>query len=136
MEKATGAQGTGSNQHQVRSHDETAPTLADLGISKSQSSRRQKLAEVPEAEFEATFARPEKPSTSGVFARAGLDPRKRNVVDDPALWLWGRLLDFERKGLLEEDPSEVCRTMLDHMRETVRELALRVSEWLGAVGHV
>jgi len=36
-----------------RSHDETAETLSDHGISKSQSSRWQKLADVPEAEFEA-----------------------------------------------------------------------------------
>jgi hypothetical protein len=29
-----GAQGSGSNQHVLRSHDDTAPTLADLGVSK------------------------------------------------------------------------------------------------------
>jgi hypothetical protein len=33
-ETATGAQGSGSNQHKVRSLPETVPTLADLGISK------------------------------------------------------------------------------------------------------
>jgi hypothetical protein len=32
MEKAKGARGSGSNQHQVSSHAERAPTLADLGI--------------------------------------------------------------------------------------------------------
>lgn len=41
---AKGAQGSGSNQHEVRSHPATAPPLADLGISKTQSSRWQKLA--------------------------------------------------------------------------------------------
>jgi hypothetical protein len=61
-EKAKGAQGSGSNQHQVRSHDETAPTLADLGITKTQSSRWQKLAQVPADEFEATFNGAEKTS--------------------------------------------------------------------------
>jgi hypothetical protein len=40
MEKNTGARGTGTNQHQVRSSATTAPpTLASLGISKDQSSR-------------------------------------------------------------------------------------------------
>src|SRR5262249_31529313 len=53
MEKAKGSQGSGSNQHEVRSHDATAPTLSDLGITKSQSSRWQKLAAIPEADFEA-----------------------------------------------------------------------------------
>lgn len=45
-----------------RSRDKTdfrgAPTLSDRGISKSQSSRWQALAAVPEAEFEATLAGP------------------------------------------------------------------------------
>lgn len=52
----TGARGTGSNQHQkkeVRSSMATAPKLADVGISKDLSSRAQKLAAVPKAEFEA-----------------------------------------------------------------------------------
>ena len=53
MEKAKGAQGSGSNQHQVRSHDTTAPTLSDLGVSKDQSSHWQQLAGVPDDEFEA-----------------------------------------------------------------------------------
>jgi len=54
MEKAKGAQGTGSNQYQVRSHDTTAPqTLSDMGISKKQFSRYQKLADVPEDQFES-----------------------------------------------------------------------------------
>lgn len=52
MDKNTGAMGSGSNQHEVRSLDVTAPKLADLGISKNQSSRWQKLAAVPEDQFE------------------------------------------------------------------------------------
>jgi hypothetical protein len=51
---AKGARGSGSNQHEVRSHADTAPPLAELGISKTQSSRWQKLADVPEEDFEAT----------------------------------------------------------------------------------
>lgn len=54
-----GAAGAGVNQHtpaEVRSSVTTAPTLADAGISKDLSSRAQKLAAVPEAEFEAELA--------------------------------------------------------------------------------
>ena len=39
------------------------------GISEPQARRWQKLAAVPKAEFEATFARPEKPSTTGIINR-------------------------------------------------------------------
>lgn len=55
----TGAAGAGINQHtpkEVRSSATTAPKLADAGISKDLSSRAQKLAAVPEAEFEAELA--------------------------------------------------------------------------------
>jgi hypothetical protein len=36
QEKAKGARSSGSNQYVLRSHDKTAPTLADHGINKSQ----------------------------------------------------------------------------------------------------
>lgn len=51
--KNTGARGAGSNQHEVRSHDTTAPTLAQVGLTKDESSRYQQLAAMPEQHFEA-----------------------------------------------------------------------------------
>lgn len=52
-----GAQGLPGNEYSlVRSHDESAPKLSDLGISHSMSSRAQAIANVPEEEFEAVIA--------------------------------------------------------------------------------
>lgn len=71
-------------------------TLSDLGISKDQSSQWQKLAKIPEDEFEEAV-RAERPSTSGIIAASAPRPEpKKNAVDDHALWFWGRLLDIER----------------------------------------
>jgi hypothetical protein len=47
---------------------------------------------VPDREFEATFARPGKPSTTGILAVQ--EPKKENAVPDRALWLWGRTFGF------------------------------------------
>lgn len=72
-----GAAGAGVNQHtskEVRSSVATAPKLADAGISKDLSSRAQKLAAVPEAEFEAEVgAWRERVSAEGARVSARLE---------------------------------------------------------------
>lgn len=55
-EKNAGARGIGSNQHQVRSHDSTAPTLLAMGLTRDESSRYQQLAAMPAEHFETAVA--------------------------------------------------------------------------------
>jgi hypothetical protein len=73
-EKAKGARGNpgGQGAKIVPSHAASAQKpLSDLGISHTQSSRWQKLASIPEDQFEATFAKPDaRPSTNGMDDRA------------------------------------------------------------------
>jgi hypothetical protein len=57
----------GSNQHQDRSRAATdPPTLAQLGINKTQSSKWQKLAKLPEATFDEVIARARKGATDAL----------------------------------------------------------------------
>jgi hypothetical protein len=70
MEKAKGGD-AGKNQHKTwepRSGSATGPrTLADIGVSKQQAADRQKLAVIPEEQFEAARAGAKKPMTLAVF---------------------------------------------------------------------
>lgn len=114
-----------------RSHDDTnyrgAPTLEALGISKTQSSKWQQLAAVPQEQFEAALAGPQKPTTNGILTTT----REQSAMDPKALWLWGRLRDFERDGLLDADPKNILDEMTDAMRADTLRLAPIVRDWLG-----
>lgn len=67
--------------------------LNEHGVTGTQAKRWQALAGVPEEDFEAALAGDEQPTTNGIIAK----PQK---MPETSLWLWGRLRDFERDGLL------------------------------------
>lgn len=109
-----------------------------LGISKKQDEQWQALAAVPAELFEQALAEwhrlgfGDKPSTNGVL-RATTEPKSEPVADE-ALWLWGRLRDFERNGLLDQEPAAVMRTLTPTMIDEVHRLAPRVATWLRRIG--
>lgn len=108
-----------------------ASALADTGMSRQTAHRYQQLADMPRGDFEAALAGPEKPSTSGII-RAFREPPKPRVSDE-ALWLWGRLRDFENKGFLDCRVEAVLDEMTDAMRADVARLAPLVREFLETV---
>jgi hypothetical protein len=95
--------------------------LTKAGISRDQASQWERLAKIPAAEFEADLADPMwMPTTSGLLQRQ--EARERGPLevvqgDEDALWLWGRLIDFNERGLLARDPGEV---MAAHSRVSGR----------------
>ena len=89
---------------------------------------------MPAEQFEAALADPtRKPTTAGIIAAA--TPPKPEVVpvSPDALWLWGRLGDFER-DLLEKNAADVLLTMTPKMLDDVHRLAPRVAAWLKTIG--
>jgi len=78
MEKNKGARGSGSNQHELRSHDATAPKLSELGINKSQSSRWQKLADIDDDAFEGVVAHAQHKASAAVDHAQQPKPKPRS----------------------------------------------------------
>ena len=56
MPKSTGARGVGPNAVAEKDRINGLTTLADIGVTKDQSSRAQKLAAIPEHEFQERVA--------------------------------------------------------------------------------
>ena len=125
--KASGerqAQG-GDRRGESNSH---AASLIDIGISYTQSSRFQQLADIPERDFEAALSEPVKQSTASLI-RQSRPVEREPQVDPKALYLWGRLRDFERE-LLGHRPSGLIVNMTPAMRDDVRRLTPMVIAYL------
>jgi hypothetical protein len=130
-EKAKGNRNDGQFGGRAALPPKDTKTLAELGVTKDQSSKWQALAAVPEDAFEAALHGADKPTTTGILLASGNQANK--PIDKQAIWLWGRLRDFERDGLLARNPNSVLGEMLPEMAEDVLRLAPLVCQWLGRI---
>lgn len=70
----------------------------------------------------------EEPTKAAVKREIIAKPEPR--VSDDALWLWGRLRDFEAKRIINQNPATLLLGMTAPMRDDVRRLAPLVREFL------
>lgn len=131
-EKVQGARGTGSNQYKQVGSDARTPaqTLKELGVDKQRMSEWRRLAEVPKAQFDAAFAKGGRPSISEII---GKKKPARSAEASAALWIWGRVLDFERNGILATPPKECFREMDDFQVSDLKRLAPKIVKWLNSL---
>jgi hypothetical protein len=127
MEESGRRQG-GGRPNKKPSSGTRVSTVADLGLTYDESSKWQKLAQVPEEEFQAKLKDPnEMPSTEAFLPRPKMPP----PVNGQALYVWGRITDMERQGVLASNPAEIASLMLPNMRSDCVRLIPTVREWLG-----
>ena len=129
MEKAKGTDygGTGHDTRAARGSHSPPRTLSDMGITYDQSSKWQRLAAVPEAEFEAAVSQPGKVSTTHIISPKQEQPKR---MDSLALWFWGRLIDMERNQLFERSVDSLMDEMTDAMRQDAERLFPKLKRWL------
>jgi hypothetical protein len=66
-----------------------------------------------------------------IISKPKAEPQK--IMDQTALWLWGRLRDFERDNVLSKDIAFLISEMTEPMRDDVRRLVPMVRDFLNNV---
>ena len=125
-----GAAGIGLNQHtpnEVRSSVTTAPTLSDAGISKDLSSRSQKLAAIPDSEFEAEVGEwRDRVSAEGARVSARLEKKgEKHLQQKEHLHLvtpTGEVLTAADMGA--DDPLEMLKEMQQDLEAAHKQIEI------------
>jgi len=112
------------------SPSEYGAALDATGMTRQTAHRYQALADVPEDIFNAALRGPDRATARGIL-RDVAKPQPR--VSREALWLWGRLKDFEREGYLTADPDELFAGMTESMWGEVCRLAPLVANFLSGL---
>jgi len=102
-----------------------ATALEKTGTSRKTANTYQKLAAIPEKDFEQALRDPsKKPTTARLIRDAYTDPEVREAesVDETARWVWGCALDFEREDCASKTPDYLFQAMTPEMQDDMRRL--------------
>ena len=99
-----------------------------MGLDKKQSSKFQKLANVPEKEFEHGLnLEGAIPSVENILST---EKTPKRTIDRDALYLCGELGRMEKR-LFNRDIRELLNEMTEHMREETDRIIPLMIQWLG-----
>ncbi len=109
--------------------DGNVSTAADLGIARKDIHEARQLRDAEAAEpgtirraLDGMIERGEEPTRAALKREVIERPAPQRRIDPRALWLWGRVKDFEREGILAANPDELIAEMTEPMRADMRRL--------------
>lgn len=131
----------GDNLPSVGNHNANKPaTAADLGIRRDEIHEARKLRDAEAAEpgivqrtINEMVEQGEEPTSAALRRKIVERPTPQRTMDSRALWLWGRLQDFERDGVITAGAEFLVSEMTPEMRAAVRRLVPKVIEFLSDV---
>lgn len=131
-------QARGGDRAKVPSENFAPATAAQIGVTKKQVHEARQLRDAEAREpgvtkraIDTLVDQGREPTRAAV--RREIIPAKpspRPLATDQGLWVWGRMLDFERKGILRADPHEILSGMVPHMVADVLRIAPLLRELL------
>ena len=113
-----------------RSAGTTIKTLAEMGVTKDQSSQWQRLADVPEKEFEEIINDKGMPISGGQVLSTVSPAQTTEKIDVSVLWLWGRLREMEKDNIFARPLSEYIDSMTDGMKPDALRIIPKLTQWL------
>ncbi|MGI3168425.1 hypothetical protein ACRARG_04685 [Pseudooceanicola sp. C21-150M6] len=123
------------NQH-GKVEDHNVSTAADLGLRRDEIYEARQFRDAEREEpgtiqraIDNMVERGEEP-TRAALRREVAKPKPQKVMDPKALWIWGRLKDFERDGILSADPDHLLSEMTEPMRADVKRLLPLVRDFI------
>ena len=138
MEKSTGGGDTSGGS--LARPPQDPKTLSEMGLTKDQSSKWQKLADVPEDVFEKAINNPTAWTNTGNHAKpiSGSQilktesPAKESAkkIDTACLWLWGRLRDLENDKIFDRPLNEYLSEMTDGMKPDAERIIPKLKQWV------
>ena len=128
LKKTPGVRNDLTSSGGVEEVSEYAQARDRAGLNNDQAAAFQKLAAVPEEEFEQAVDNPAaKPSTSHIIKPKEPEPPR---MDKDALWLWGTLRDMRRRNIFDRPFSELVGEWTDGMKADADPIIPTAREWI------
>lgn len=117
--------------------EEKKVSAQDIGLSHKDIHDARKLRDAERSEpgviqrtINGMIERGEEPTRASLKREIMQRPEPKKTMNPKALWLWGRMKDFERDGVLTSNPAELLSEMTEPMREDMKRLLPCVRSYL------